>query len=227
MNDILEILRLSPQKHEIEEIFALMKKLREINPGDTWEDNYRWHLNKRGDSFFDTYHCMKRIGKEMNPKTILEIGCRTGISICQLLSNCPNQEGKKIYLFDVFNDGFISPELIKINLEYIDIQTSNIEFFTGKSEETIPKFKYDNPSLKFDYILVDGSHDRRDAKVDLDNVSNIVNPGGVIIFDDIAPDGCDLIDVWNKWKGEQGNNFDYFEDMNGKGVGVARYKGGA
>jgi hypothetical protein len=211
---------------ETQQIFNLMRILKAVNPGDTWLENYQWHLNKRGETFFDTYHCMMRIGVHMNPKNILEIGCRSGISICQLLSSCKDYTDKQVFLFDVFNDGFISPELVKINLSHLNIPTAMVKFFTGKSDETMPKFKYDNPSLKFDYILVDGSHDRKDAKVDLDNVSNMLNVGGVVIFDDIAPDGCDLVDVWNTWKAEQGTNFDYFENMDGKGVGVALRKGG-
>ena len=204
-----------------------MRTLKGVNPGDTQLDNYNWHLAKRGDTLYDTYHCMQRIGAYLNPKTILEIGCRSGISICQLLSNCTDFNDKKVYLFDVFNDGFISPELVKLNLSHLNIPTDIVTFFTGKSEETIPKFKADNPTLKFDYILVDGDHTKSVAMLDLTNVSNMLNPGGIIIFDDIAPDGCDLKDVWDLWKAQQGDNFDYFEDYNGKGVGVAVFKGGA
>lgn len=203
------------------EIFDLMEKLKEVNPGDTWIDNYRWHYQKRGNTFVDTYHIMHQIGRELNPKNILEIGCRSGISICQLLKRCKDYEDKQVYLFDVFNDGFLSPELVRLNLEYLEIPTNVVQFIIGRSEDTIPKFKFDNPNLKFDYILVDGDHSKQAAMLDLTNVSDMCNPGGVIIFDDISPDGCDLLDVWNKWKEQQGSNFEYFEDMNGKGVGVA------
>jgi predicted O-methyltransferase YrrM len=221
MEDMIEVLKQPPQQEETDAIFNLMKKLKEVNPGDLWLEAYQGHLAKRGSSFYDTYHTMMRIGKTMNPKNILEIGCRSGISLCQLLSSCTDYADKNVYLFDVFNDGFISPALVEMNLEFLNIPTNMVTFITGPSGETMPKFKFDNPDLKFDYILVDGSHDKRDAKVDLDNVSNMLNPGGVIIFDDIAPDGCDLIDVWNTWKAEQAEAFRYFENFDGKGVGVA------
>jgi predicted O-methyltransferase YrrM len=223
MVDIIKLLQQPPEKHETEAIFNLMKKLKEVNPGDTWLDNYNWHLQKQGDKFYDTYHVMLRIGSKVDPKNILEIGCRSGISICQLLHACSNNYigDKRICLFDVFNDGFISPELVRMNLEHLNIDANIVEFYTGKSEEEIPKFKAENPQLKFDYILVDGSHDKRDAIVDLNNVANMLNPNGVIVFDDIAPDGCNLVDVWNEWKEQNGTTFKYFENFDGKGVGVA------
>lgn len=222
MNDIIEILKQPPLKSETEEIFNLMKRLKEVNPGDTWLENYQWHLGKRGDSFYDTYHVMMRIGKTLNPKNILEIGCRSGISICQLLSSCTDYADKNIHLFDVFNDGFISPALVEMNLEFLEIPTNIVTFHTGPSGETIPKFKTNNPSLKFDYILVDGDHSKEAAKIDLDNVQDMLNPGGVIVFDDIAPDGCNLIDVWESWKKQQPEgSFEYFENFDGKGVGLA------
>ncbi len=219
--NILEILKQPPTKEETQEIFDRMRTLKEINPGDTWLENYQWHLDKRGDSFYDTYHCMQRIGTHVNPKNILEIGCRSGISLCQLLSKCTDFSEKKVFLFDVFNDGFLSPELVRMNLRHLHIPTDMVNFLIGKSEETMPKFKFENPDLKFDYILVDGDHSKQAAMLDLTNVSDMLNPGGVIVFDDISPDGCDLLDVWNNWKNQQGSNFEYFEDMNGKGVGVA------
>lgn len=202
-------------------IFNVMRTLQGINPGDTWRENYLGHAQKRGTTFVDTYHVMLQIGSEVNPKTILEIGCRSGISICQLLSSCKDFEGKKVYLFDVFNDGFISPEIVKMNLKYLNISTEIVEFRIGDSRETIPKFKVDNPDLKFDYVLVDGDHNKPTAKIDLDNVTDMLNQEGILIFDDIAPDGCDLNDVWQLWKSENQDKFKFFENYDGKGVGIA------
>lgn len=204
-------------------LFNTMRILKKHNPGDTYLENYLYHYNKRKDDpdgFVDYYHLLwNTIGPELQPEYIMEIGCRTGISICQLLSSMMNPGNAKVYLFDIFNDGFISPEVVKMNLRALNLPTENIKFFVGNSLETVPEFiKQDHPRM--DYILVDGCHDKEVAKQDLANVIPLLNKGGIIIFDDIAPDGCNLIDVWNDFKEKNSKEFYFAENMSGKGVGV-------
>jgi predicted O-methyltransferase YrrM len=98
---------------------------------------------------------------------------------------------------------------------------NKIHFLVGDSKVEVPKYMQNNPDTKFDYILVDGSHDKLDAKIDLEMVEPLVSDGGVIVFDDIGIDGCDLKDVWENFKSAYPNTFDYAEDYNGKGVGYA------
>ena len=195
-------------------IFNTLRILKKVNKGDTYLENYLYHYNKRGNTFLDYYHLLWTIGSIIKPRKIMEIGCRTGISICQLLSSIVDLKPEKVVLFDLFGDGFLSPELVKLNLNYLNIDTSKIEFVVGDSSKTVPEYKD-----TFDYILVDGNHERSAAKKDLDNVTSMFNPGGILIFDDIAPDGCNLIDVWESFKKEH-DDFYFTENFDGKGVGI-------
>lgn len=203
-----------------EVIFSVLRTLKQVNPGDTYYENYMWHYNKRKESFFDIYHFAWAWAIEHKPKRILEIGVRTGISICQLLSAYIDYSVlDRVVLCDVFNDGYISPELVKLNLRTLGIPDKKVEFIVGDSKETIPKFFINNPEFKFDYILVDGDHSVDGARADLENVKSLVAPNGVIVFDDISPDGMNLAGVWEEFKNKYSLEFEFNEDLNGKGLG--------
>jgi predicted O-methyltransferase YrrM len=208
-----------------EVIFSVLRTLKRSNPGDLYYESYLTHLAKRGKSFLDTYHFMWEWAIENHPKRILEIGVRTGISLCQLLSAYIYYEMiEKIHLCDVFNDGYCTPGLVQMNLRYLNIPDSvldKIEWHIGDSKQTIPEIRVREPDLLFDYILVDGSHDPVDARMDLELVYPIVAPGGVILFDDIGPDGMNLLPVWLEFKHSCQDEFTWFENQDGKGLGVA------
>ncbi len=213
------------QKIQNEVIFSVLRTLKQVNPGDTYYENYLWHYNKRKESFFDIYHFAWAWAIEHKPKRILEIGVRTGLSICQLLSAYIDHSVlERVVLCDVFNDGFISPELVKLNLSTLGIPTDKVEFITGDSKTQIPKFKEENPDYQFDYILVDGDHSVEGARIDLENVKSLVAQGGVIVFDDISPDGMNLLSVWEEFKNKYSSEFEFNQDLNGKGIGWATKK---
>jgi len=203
-----------------EVIFTVLRTLKKVNPGDTYYESYLWHYNKRKETFFDIYHFAWAWVIKHHPKTILEIGTRTGISLCQLLCAYMNHDCiQRIVSCDVFNDGFISPELVKLNLRSLGIPETVIDkigFLVGDSKRTVPEIKG-----TFDYILVDGSHIVDDAKTDLENVKPKVNKGGVIVFDDISPDGMSLKPVWEEFKEKYKDEFKWNENYDGKGIGWA------
>jgi predicted O-methyltransferase YrrM len=204
-------------------IFSVLRTLKKLNPGDTYYENYLWHLNKRQETFFDIYHFAWSWGIEHQPKKIFEIGTRTGISLAQLLSSYVDYSKiEKIVTCDLFNDGYLTPNLVKMYLDYLGIPQNiieKVEFLVGDSKITIPQFKKMNPNFFFDYILVDGSHDQKDARTDLENVSSLIEKSGVLIFDDIALDGMNLGDVWQDFKNSHTQDFEWHEDYNGKGLG--------
>ena len=198
-------------------IFSILRIIKQANPGDTYYDAYLGHLAKRGDSFRDTYHYAWERVISSSPKRVLEIGTRTGISLCQLLSAYIDYSGiERIVTCDLFNDGFISVNLAKHNLKLCGIPQSiidKVEFLVGDSKTEIPKLEG-----KFDYCLIDGDHSREGARADLENVCKLVEQGGVIVFDDVSEDGCGLIDVWNSFKEAHKGEFEFNEDFNGKGL---------
>jgi len=206
-----------------EVIFSILRILKRVNPGDLYYENYLGHLAKRKESFYDIYHFAWEWVIEHHPKRILEIGVRTGLSLAQLLSAYIDYSGiERIVEFDLFNDGFISPGLVKLNLRSLAVPDSvidKIEFISGDSKVKVLEFKGNTPDYKFDYILVDGSHTVEDATQDLENVRDMVAQGGVIVFDDIGPDGMNLKGVWETFKQKYAHEFAFNENYDGKGLG--------
>jgi len=195
-------------------IFNTLRILKKHNPGDQYYEAYLGHLSKRQDSFYDIYHFAWEWAIDHKPRRILEVGVRTGLSICQLMSAYIDYSViEKVVLCDLFNDGYTSPELVKINLKALNIPINKVEFLVGDSRELIPKL-----TDKFDYILVDGDHTPDGALSDLTNVYPLIDQGGVIVFDDITEDGMGLLHVWNDFKSAHQDEFEWHEDLNGKGI---------
>jgi hypothetical protein len=204
-------------------IFHNLRILDKVCPEDTYLNNYLWHWDKWGDEFFDQYCLGFWWGSKYNPKNILEIGSRTGLSICQLLSGCKDFDGKRVVLFDLWDDGLSGPELINKYLDHLAIPVKP-EFYQGNSLETVPEFKKYNVD-KFDYILVDGGHSDEIASVDLENIVGLVAKNGVIVFDDISAtiesDGFNIKPTWENFKKKYFNEFIWREDPAGKGTAWA------
>jgi hypothetical protein len=204
-------------------IFNTLRILDKVEPRDTYLANYLWHWNRWGDEFFDQYCLGFFMGMTKNPKNILEIGSRTGLSLCQLLSGCKDFEGKRVVCFDLWDDGLSNPELIKKYLDHLAIAV-HIEFYQGDSRITVPEFKKTNKD-KFDYVLVDGGHSDETASVDLENVVDLVSQGGIIVFDDISAtlesDGFNIKPTWERFKKNHFNEFKWNEDPAGKGTAWA------
>ncbi len=203
-------------------ILSIMRTLKRVNPADTYYEAYLGHAQRQGDSFFDHYHLAWLWAAAHSPKTILEIGTRTGLSLCQLLSALPEREGVEVVSFDLFNDGFISPKLVEMNLKALNI-TIPVNFVKGDSAQTVPEYFKANPGKLFDWMLIDGNHDKTAARIDLENTYEHVAPGGILLFDDIStePGECGLRDVWEQFKSDHPSLFQYGEDYHGKGLGWA------
>jgi predicted O-methyltransferase YrrM/ADP-heptose:LPS heptosyltransferase len=202
-------------------IFNTLRILKKLNPTDTYLEAYQWHYGKRKELFMDTYHYMWYLGAVVKPKNILEIGTRTGLSICQLLSAyLDHKQIENIILCDLFNDGLCTPDVVIKSMKHLNIPIDKVGFIVGDSLMEIPKLASEQPDLKFDYILVDGGHDKDIARMDLENSAGLLAKGGHLVFDDITPDGCSLQDVWDQFKETHPMEFQFFENHNGKGLGV-------
>jgi len=201
-----------------------LRILNQVTPSDLYYNHYKWYYKKYDGDFFDLYHLCWKIGATKNPKKIMEIGCRTGLSIAQLLSACFDYIDKKVVIFDRFDDGMCSPQLVLKHLEYLAIPSHFITFYTGDSTETVPEFKKTNTDL-FDWILVDGGHTPEQLLIDLENVVDLVAPEGVIVVDDISATvdrvGFNLRPAWNEFKEKYFEKFQWFEDNTGKGTAWA------
>lgn len=207
-------------------ILKVLLTLKPHNPGDPYLENYKWHIEKRGDSFYDIYHFAWEWVREHKPTSILEIGTWTGNSLGQLLSAYEDySQIERIVTCDIFDQPNIAnPEIVKKNLGLLGIPQDvidKVEILVGDSKETIPQYIKENPGVTFDYILADGAHHPPELpRADLDNCVSLVVPGGVIILDDIAPDGMSLdTTVWQPFKMDHLNEFEWHENYNGKGIG--------
>ena len=201
-------------------IFNVLRTLKAKNPGDNYYEEYLKHYKREGEDFYDQYHLAVERVIERPPARILEIGVRTGLSICNMLAAYIDFSTlKRVVLIDLWNDGFASPEIVKMNMRALNLPVTlmqNIEFFIGDSKFVVPKLEG-----QFDYILVDGSHDKKDARHDLGMAAKLLASDGILVFDDISPHGCDLLDVWESFKQEWGGILECHENMKGKGVGWA------
>ena len=204
-------------------IFNTLRILKKQNPGDCYYENYLGHLARNGEEFYDLYMLLWEIGCDMKPKRILEIGTRTGISLCQLMSAYVDPSViQKIVCIDPFLDEFTSPALVRKNLRCLNLPEDKLEIEVSLSKPILEKMIYIDKE-RFDYILVDGDHSKEAAREDLEAAHDLIAEEGIIVFDDIsdAPGECALIDVWENFKEKHRSNYEWHENMSGKGVAWA------
>ena len=201
-------------------IFNTMRILKKVNQGDTYYEAYLGHYKKSGPEFYDLYHKLWELGSHPNcPKRILEIGTRTGISMCQLLSAYIDPSViERIVCVDPFNDGYTSSKLVMANLKYLNLPWDKIHFKIGYSQDVLPQLL--EAGETFDFILVDGDHSRDVARLDLENAHKLLEKNGILLFDDIsdAPGECGLIVVWEEFKKAHENEYYTNESLSGKGL---------
>lgn len=194
-----------------------LRILKGKNPGDNYYDEYLRHFQRDGEDFADQYLFAIENVMVRQPKRILEIGVRTGLSLCNMLSAYIDHSCiERIVLVDQWADSYASPEIVKMNLRAMNFPVLPIEFIVGDSLKEVPKLEGE-----FDYILVDGDHDKKVAAKDLRNVVRLCALGGVIVFDDISEHGCDLMDVFEAFHTHIKNDFECGWDMGGKGTAWA------
>jgi len=141
----------------------------------------------------------------------------------QMLRAHPARESiESITTIDLFDRPETSPDIVRRNLEHLGFDLNKlppIYILTGPSQEIVPEKIA--PDL-FDFILVDGAHYPPGLpRADLDNCGPLVAKGGVIVMDDLAPDGMSLDAVWQAWKADQDENWEFYENYDGKGFGYA------
>lgn len=203
-------------------VLSTLRTLKRVNPGDTYYEEYLKKFAANPD-FFDQYHLAWQRNQTHRIKRIMEIGTRAGGSLCQMLAGMTDYDGVQVVSFDLFNDGYISPALVRMNLKALNIPESvidSIQFIKGNAAETVPQYFEQHPDAFFDWVLVDGDHSRIAARLDLETAWPRVAIGGLLVFDDIstAPGECGLIEVWEAFKETHPTEFIYQENMSGKGT---------
>lgn len=188
----------------------------------------------------ETRCIMSWLARTLQPDTYLEIGVRRGFSMAMVAGRYHEVE---IYGFDnwmtpyasIDNPGpsFVERELLKVGYQ------KPVHWFNGDSHDLLPELiRAEDRPKSFDLILVDGDHTAIGAYQDCTDVFPLCSIGGIVVFDDIAPDRSssahypalatggmereyDLMYVWQSLE-RRFTNFRFFTyDKNSPGVGMA------
>lgn len=177
---------------------------------------------------------------QLQPKTYLEVGVRRGFSMAMVATQSPET---RIYGFDGWIKGYAGmgnpgPSFVQSEMKRVGYR-QRVAFVSGNSHDTLPEFFLGPPTLleewgwkkrdrEFDLITVDGDHSLLGAFQDLMDVMPHCRVGGIVLFDDIAPDAAidpkalakergrdphkwrDLLGVWHAIQ-KNFPNFRYFE----------------
>ena len=138
------------------------------------------NLSREGgsDSFPEQTKWYEELFSKAKFKNVMEIGFNVGHSANTFLTN-----GRfcNVTSFDLSEHTGT-----KYGKEYIDEKFPNRHsLIIGNSRETVPKFAETN-KLKFDFILIDGSHDRDDAIADILNCKMVAHSDTILVVDDVV-----------------------------------------
>lgn len=216
MSSVIDSILGHDEKETLKTMMDTLASLDGVNKNDIYYFLMKILLSK-DDNFFDTYQVLIGIGRSFAPKRILEIGSRTGTSLCQLLLNHSDLERiDTIICVDPFTEVPGSSDAVQNSVEHFNIDIG-YDIYKVKSSEF-----YEANIETFDYILIDGSHKAKDARKDLEECHKIIEKGGIIVFDDIClKDDAPLINVWDAWKIEHKGEYEFREIMRGQGTAIA------
>ncbi|MDA3820367.1 MAG: class I SAM-dependent methyltransferase [Candidatus Delongbacteria bacterium] len=176
--DYLHKLRKIHQKIEVMDLGAGSKKMskkRSISDIATYSV-----------SGYSELRLLARLAYFKNPTSILELGSSLGVSGIALANSAPNARVLSV-------EG--CPNTYQYACEHIQpYLTGNLQFVNAEFESFLQ-----NNDIMYDMISIDGNH-RYDATLRLfDKASSYLNPGGVIIIDDIYW-SVGMHRAWNKIK---------------------------
>ncbi len=152
----------------------------------------------RGDRWA-IYDALEDICRQAPPEAYLEIGVSHGDSLRVVLNLC---EPKYLTLSDEWGSdsggqslgshGHITALLSE--LKY----SGKTTYLDGSSHEMLPRHFF---TRFYDLITVDGDHSEEGGMQDLLDSWPLLNKGGYIVFDDVAPDFFHpyLLEVWERF----------------------------
>lgn len=132
---------------------------------------------------------------DLRPQTILEVGTWNGQRAIQMMHAA---RGMVYFGFDLFDAATPADDQAELNVkahysaEYV---RSTLPFpnklYKGYSRDTLPAFLEEYGSGRVDFAFIDGGHSVETIAEDWRYVSEIVKPGGVVVFDDYYPDASE------------------------------------
>ena len=117
----------------------------------------------------------------------LEIGSYEGLSALNILFNYKNA---KVTVIDLWGESNINSESIIVNFNEIEEKfNKNLKGFKYtkiKNDSVIALREILKKDIFFDRIYIDGSHNGEDILSDAIESYKMLNPGGILIFDDVV-----------------------------------------
>ena len=165
-------------------------------------DGTRTHLMHNPEELSDLIFFLKSYEKKKRKKirNFLEVGYSSG-KLNTILNKFFNFD--HIVGIDDFTADMSSTDLLA------NLRRKNLTLICGKSDkkENLKIIKQFQP---YDLIFVDGGHEYKDVKKDLDNYSRMLSDNGILIVHDIhSLEYTDVNKAWNEFRSE--NDFTYNE----------------
>ncbi len=129
----------------------------------------------------------------VKPKSIIEIGVYNGKRAVELIETAKIFNNNiKYYGFDLFEEFYISKNLINKELSKFPLSKknikiklknfSNINLIKGNTKKTLPKFIKKNKYI--DFVFIDGGHSLSTIKSDWQYIKKIISKKSLVVFDD-------------------------------------------
>lgn len=138
-------------------------------------------------------------GGRDGPVRYLEIGVRRGHSFALTCLAAGNRLevaiGVDAWIENYAGEPNAGADAVRANLGALGIDLQKTSMLTGDSHQIVPLLQ----EQPFNLILVDGDHSEIGAKRDLYDALDLLEPGGLLIFDDAVAKGDDrLLKAWRQ-----------------------------
>lgn len=187
-------------EENIEHVLRVMSLL---TPDEKWTPVITRLVEERK---IETRCFMAWLADVIHPRNYLEVGVRRGFSMAMVASRQPDVEifGFDMWLEQYAGSGNPGPDFVCAELAKVGY-CGNARFVSGNSHQTLPAFFRKSGASWWrrlwarsrvdvvapdtvDLMLVDGDHSLIGAAQDLYDTLPRLAVGGVLVFDDIAPD---------------------------------------
>lgn len=211
-------------------VLSVMEKLTDDRYTQFVKNFYRKGLENFGDNwnYGDISTVLYAMTRVLKVESYLEIGVRKGRSMCMVASQSPECYIAGFDLWVQNYAGMDNPgtDFVRGELEKVGFK-GRVEFFSGDSKVTVPKYFTEHPDTYFDLVTVDGDHSSGGATIDLKNVMPRIKIGGALVFDDIcSPEHLYLRKVWDKLIVNNPGFSAFSFDEIGLGIGFAIRRSG-